>query len=85
MLADEPISSLDPRNAQVVMDALARINREDGLTVLCNLHHLDTAREYCDRIVAMARGRIVFDGPPGELDSERVEAVYGREKEDLVF
>ena len=85
MLADEPISSLDPRNAQVVMDALARINREDGLTVLCNLHHLDTAREYCDRIVAMARGRIVFDGPPGELDSERVEAVYGREKEDLLF
>ena len=77
MLADEPIASLDPRNARVVMDALRRVHREDGLTVLVNLHHLDTARHYCDRIVALAAGRVVFDGAPGELTGERVREVYG--------
>jgi phosphonate transport system ATP-binding protein len=77
LLADEPIASLDPRNARVVMDALRRVNREDGLTVLCNLHHLDTARAYCDRIVAMQQGRIVFDGTPAELTAERVREIYG--------
>ena len=62
LLADEPIASLDPMNAKLVMDALRDINRRDGITVLCNLHTLDTARAYCDRIVGMAQGRIVFDG-----------------------
>ena len=77
LLADEPLASLDPRNAQVVMDALRRINREDGLTVLCNLHHLDTARHYCDRIIAMQDGRFMFDGTPAELTAEKVREVYG--------
>ena len=77
LLADEPIASLDPHNARLVMDALQRVNREDGLTVLCNLHHLDTARIYCDRIVALAAGRIVFDGLPRELTPERVFEIYG--------
>ena len=56
VLADEPVASLDPRNAQIVMDALQRINRHFGLTVLCNLHSLDLARSYCDRLVGMAAG-----------------------------
>jgi phosphonate transport system ATP-binding protein len=77
VLADEPIASLDPRSAKVVMDALRGLNRENGITVLCNLHHLDTAREYCDRIVAMNAGRVVFDGAPAELTAARVRAVYG--------
>ena len=77
ILADEPIASLDPRNAARVMDALATINREDGITVLCNLHSLDTARTYCDRIVGMAAGRVVFDGPPSSLSDDRVRAIYG--------
>lgn len=77
LLADEPIASLDPHNARLVMDALRRVNREDGLTVLCNLHHLDTARGYCDRIVALAAGRIVFDGTPRELTADRVFEIYG--------
>ena len=64
ILADEPIASLDPMNAKVVMDALADINRRDGITVFCNLHTLDTARAYCGRIIGMAAGRIVFDGRP---------------------
>ncbi len=83
LLADEPIASLDPRNAQVVMDALRRINREDGLTVLCNLHHLDTARAYCDRIVAMQLGRIVFDGTPAELTAEKVRDIYGVSEDEF--
>ncbi|MCG7505422.1 phosphonate ABC transporter ATP-binding protein [Mesorhizobium retamae] len=77
MLADEPIASLDPGNATRVMDALRSINREDGLTVLVNLHTLDTAREYCDRIVAMRTGRIVFDGVAGQLTREVVRDIYG--------
>ena len=83
MLADEPIASLDPGNARVVMDALRRIHREDGLTVLVNLHHLDTARHYCDRIVALSAGRIVFDGTPGELTAEKVREVYGVSEEEF--
>jgi phosphonate transport system ATP-binding protein len=77
LLADEPIASLDPRNAKVVMDALRQVNREDGLTVLTNLHHLSTARHYCDRIVAMQAGRVMFDGPPEELTGARVQEIYG--------
>ena len=83
LLADEPIASLDPHNARVVMDALRRINGEDGLTVLCNLHHIDTARAYCDRIVAMQAGRIVFDGVPAELTAERVRAIYGVSEDEF--
>ena len=83
ILADEPIASLDPRNSRVVMDALRMVNRQDGLTVLCNLHHLDTAREYCDRIVAMQAGRVVFDGPPAELTPHRVQEIYGVSEDEF--
>ena len=58
LLADEPIASLDPLNAKLVMDALADINRRDGITVLTNLPTLDTARTYCRRIIGMSAGRI---------------------------
>ncbi|MCL4164947.1 UNVERIFIED_CONTAM: hypothetical protein GTU68_055734 [Idotea baltica] len=77
MLADEPIASLDPANATRVMDALREINRTDGLTVLVNLHTLDTARAYCDRIIAMRAGQVHFDGTPDALTSEKVRAIYG--------
>jgi phosphonate transport system ATP-binding protein len=77
MLADEPIASLDPGNATRVMEALRTINDEDGLTVLVNLHTLDTARAYCDRIVAMRAGRLVFDGAPAELTPRKVREIYG--------
>lgn len=80
LLADEPIASLDPHNARVVMDALRRIHAEDGLSVLVNLHHLETAREYCDRIVGLRAGRVVFDGAPADLTPERVRAVYGADE-----
>jgi phosphonate transport system ATP-binding protein len=77
MLADEPIASLDPGNATRVMEALRTINREDGLTVLVNLHTLDTAREYCGRIVAMRAGRVMFDGTARQLTDDVVRDIYG--------
>ncbi|MEM6441412.1 MAG: phosphonate ABC transporter ATP-binding protein [Pseudomonadota bacterium] len=79
MLADEPIASLDPLNAKVVMDALRAINREDGITVICNLHTLDTARNYCDRIIGMQEGRVVFDGTPDQLTQGVARDIYGAE------
>jgi phosphonate transport system ATP-binding protein len=77
VLADEPIASLDPSNAKLIMDALAEINRRDGITVLTNLHTLDTARAYCDRVIGMSRGRIVFDGRPEALTAGVLHRIYG--------
>jgi phosphonate transport system ATP-binding protein len=77
LLADEPIASLDPLNAKIVMDALKSINENDGITVITNLHTLDTARAYCQRIIGMAGGRVVFDGGPRDLNIEAVQKIYG--------
>ena len=77
ILADEPIASLDPMNAQVVMEALRRIHEEDGRTVIANLHTLDTARRYCDRVIGMRDGRIVFDGTPDQLTVGVARDIYG--------
>src|SRR3569623_3561981 len=68
ILADEPIASLDPRNAQIVMDSLKSINERQGITVVTNLHTLDTARAYCNRIIGMRAGRVVLDGQASELN-----------------
>ncbi|WP_183705506.1 MULTISPECIES: phosphonate ABC transporter ATP-binding protein [Rhizobium] len=81
VLADEPIASLDPLNAKIVMDALRDINEREGITVITNLHTLDTARNYCERIVGMAGGRVVFDGKPSELTAEAVKEIYGTDKD----
>ncbi|WP_183848378.1 phosphonate ABC transporter ATP-binding protein [Rhizobium sp. BK379] len=81
VLADEPIASLDPLNAKIVMDALRDINEREGITVITNLHTLDTARSYCERIVGMAGGRVVFDGKPSELTTEAVKEIYGTDKD----
>src|ERR1700749_4645163 len=77
ILADEPIASLDPRNAQIVMDSLRSINQQQGITVIVNLHTLDTARAYCRRIIGMAAGRVVFDGTPDELTEAAAREIYG--------
>ncbi|WP_421702565.1 phosphonate ABC transporter ATP-binding protein [Aliiroseovarius sp.] len=77
ILADEPIASLDPMNAQVVMDALRRIHEEDGRMVIANLHTLDTARRYCDRVIGMRMGRVVFDGTPEQLTTGVARDIYG--------
>jgi len=87
LLADEPISSLDPRNASIVMEALRKINREDGITVICNLHTLDTARTYCERIIGMKLGAIVFDGKPADLTVPLLRDLYsvGTDDDDEEF
>ena len=77
LLADEPIASLDPHSAKAVMDALKAINKDDGITVLCNLHTIDTARDYSDRIIGLSAGRIVFDDNPDELSADKIAAIYG--------
>ena len=78
------MASLDPRNAKIVMDALQRINRHFGLTVLCNLHSLDLARSYCDRLVGMAAGRVVFDDVPAALTEDVARELYGMEADEVL-
>ena len=76
LLADEPISSLDPKNAKRVMDDMMKINREDGITVICNLHSLDVAKKYCDRLIGLSDGKVVFDGTPDDLTAEISKELY---------
>jgi len=77
ILADEPTASLDPHNTRLVMDALQRINKHFGITVICNLHSLDVARAYCDRLIGMAAGEIVFDDTAAALSNDIARAIYG--------
>ena len=79
MLADKPIASLDPANATLVMDSLRLIDKEDSLTVLINPHSLDTARAYCDRIIAIRNGHIFFDGVAAQLTHDVLRDIYGLE------
>lgn len=78
MLADEPVASLDPPTSHAVMGDLKRISREDGITTMVNLHFIDMARAYADRIVGMRDGEVVFDGPPAEATDAAFEDIYGR-------
>jgi len=83
LLADEPIASLDPMNAKIVMDSLRSINEEEGITVITNLHTLDTARSYCERVIGMSAGAVVFDGPASELTRAAVKMIYGADGDEL--
>jgi phosphonate transport system ATP-binding protein len=76
ILADEPVSSLDPKLSRVVLDILKRVCREDGITALVSLHTLELTREYADRVIGLKQGRIVFDGPTSELTAAAVDAIY---------
>jgi len=76
ILADEPISSLDPVSARSVLETLQHANQKYGITVVANLHQLDYAREFCSRVIGMNAGRIVYDGPPAQLCQATVEAIY---------
>ena len=78
ILADEPVASLDPPTAHKVMRDLRRIQQEDGITCVVNMHHLDLARAYADRVIGMRGGEVVFDGPVAEATDEVIEKVYQR-------
>ena len=81
MLADEPVASLDPVLAHSILRYLERLNREDGITVLCSLHFLDLVHRYGTRVVGLKDGELVFDGLPSELTPEKFKEVYGEEAE----
>jgi len=81
LLADEPISSLDPKNSKRVMDDMLKINREDGITIICNLHSLEIAKKYCDRLIGLSEGEVVFDGKPNELTADISKKLYDLDDE----
>jgi len=78
ILADEPTASLDPPTSHVVMRDLQRINAELGITVVVNLHFLDLARRYGQRLVGLRSGEIVYDGQGADADESVFESIYGR-------
>ena len=82
ILADEPIASLDPMNARMVMESLRKIHDEKKLTVISNLHTLDTAKTYCDRIIGMKDGAVVFDDLPEKLSDKLAREIYGAEADE---
>lgn len=80
ILADEPVSSLDPKLSRVILDILKRICREDRITALVSLHTLDLTREYADRIIGLREGRLFFDGPTTDLTEDKVGEIYQDQK-----
>jgi phosphonate transport system ATP-binding protein len=84
ILADEPIASLDPESSRRVMDILARVNQEDGCTVVVSLHQVNVAMKYCARTVALHQGRIVYDGPSASLTPALLRELYGAEADEIL-
>ncbi len=85
ILADEPVASLDPVSARKVMEMLVELNKGDGMGVLVTLHQVDYALRYCDRVIALKAGKLVYDGPSTGLDHERLVEIYGPEFEDAFW
>jgi phosphonate transport system ATP-binding protein len=85
ILCDEPIASLDPGSAKAIMDHLHRISREMNITILMNLHQVDVALKYSDRVVGIRSGEIVFDDEPRRLKKKRIAEIYGSEAEDILM
>ena len=79
LLADEPTSSLDPKTSVEIMELLAQVARSRNIPVLINMHDVELAKRFADRIIGMAGGRIVFDGPPRELTEAMLKTIYGGE------
>jgi phosphonate transport system ATP-binding protein len=77
LLADEPTSSLDPRTSVEIMSLLAELGRENGIPILVNMHDVDLARRFADRIVGMSGGEVVYDGAPDGLDDAMLTRIYG--------
>jgi phosphonate transport system ATP-binding protein len=85
ILADEPVSSLDPVAARRILELLRDLNQKDGLTVVVSLHQVDCALRYCPRVVALQDGKLVYDGPGAGLDRDRLVQIYGPEIEDVLW
>lgn len=81
ILADEPVAALDPVTAKQVMQDFVRINQELGISILLNIHHVELALEYADRIIGIRAGKIVYDGPSANVDQSVLDAIYGDDSE----
>jgi len=79
LLADEPTSSLDPKTSVEIMELLANVGRTRGIAVLVNMHDVELAKRFADRVVGMSGGRIVYDGPPQYLTDDVLKQIYGGE------
>jgi len=84
LLADEPVASLDPESTRRVMELLTQLNRQQGLTLIVSLHHVGLARRYCDRVVALREGALVFDGPSTALTPSFLRDLYGTAAAELL-
>ena len=80
ILADEPVASLDPIMARQVMKDFVRINKDYNITILLNIHHVDLALQYCERVIGVREGQIVFDGPAGTITQDQIDEVYNGTK-----
>jgi phosphonate transport system ATP-binding protein len=83
LMADEPVSALDPATAHSIMQYLEQMNQEDGVTVITSLHFLSLARRYGTRILALKDGKIVFEGTPAEIDNAKFKEIYGEDAEEV--
>ncbi|WP_201767398.1 phosphonate ABC transporter ATP-binding protein [Clostridium sp. DL-VIII] len=79
ILADEPVAALDPVTAKEVMNDFRRINKEMNISIIINIHHVDLALDYADRVIGIKAGEIVYDGPVSEVDKETLTKIYGRD------
>ncbi len=85
LLADEPVASLDPELSIQVMSDLARVAREVGVLTLINIHHVDLAKEFADRLIGIAQGKVVFDGLPEDLNDTILDRIYRFDKHPLAL
>jgi phosphonate transport system ATP-binding protein len=76
LLADEPVASLDPKSSNLILSLLKKINQEFGTTILCNLHQVDLAKKYSDRIVGLMDGKIVFDENSSKINTTNLKKIY---------
>ena len=84
ILCDEPIASLDPKSSKVIMDHLKKINQTKKITCLVNLHQVDVAVKYSERIIGVSGGRIVYDGPSSQLTTGMIHEIYQSGSQDLI-
>lgn len=83
LLADEPVASLDPATCHIVMDYLEKVNKELGITIVCNLHFLSLVRKYATRVIALNAGSIVYNGHPSEIDESWFKKIYGENSKEV--
>ena len=84
ILCDEPIASLDPSSSKIIMDHLSNINQSMKITCICNLHQVDVALKYSNRIIGLTSGRVVYDGPPEQLSKEKIYEIYQSNEGELI-